>query len=121
METGTYTVTQESLEQLIEASTKQEIVFWDKELVVSYRLPNGFTVLGRAACVNPNNFDYEVGSKICRENAINELWQLEGYILQQKMHEDIKNKHLQDNKKQRTLDLSACFEKLVEKYRLFKG
>ena len=125
METGRYTVTLERLEELLNAAKTQETVFWEKELVISYKLPNGFTIMGRAACVDPANFNYDIGRQICRDNALNTLWLLEGYLMQQKMHKalttDICIKSAADNKKQRTLDLSACFEKLVEKYRLFKG
>lgn len=49
-------------------------------------LPNGFTVgTGEAACLDPNNFDLELGKKYAQERAIvdatNELWKLEGYLL----------------------------------------
>ncbi len=49
-------------------------------------LPNGFSVgSGKSACVDPANFDYELGCKFAKENAIanarNTLWQLEGYLL----------------------------------------
>lgn len=49
-------------------------------------LPNGFTVgTGESACVDPNNFDLELGKKFAKEraivNATDELWKLEGYLL----------------------------------------
>lgn len=49
-------------------------------------LPNGFTVgSGESACIDPNNFDIELGRKYAKERAIadatNELWKLEGYLL----------------------------------------
>lgn len=72
-------VTEQELEDLLNASEAQEHVFWNKELVVSYRLPNGFTVTGRGACINPANFDLEIGRKVAREDVKGQLWQLEGY------------------------------------------
>lgn len=45
-----------------------------------YKLPSGFVVVGKAACVDPANFRFDIGRKICRENAINQLWELEGYL-----------------------------------------
>lgn len=72
-------VTQEDIDTLLNASETQEHVFWDKELVVSYRLPSGFTVTGRGAVIDPANFDLEIGRKVAREDAANKLWQLEGY------------------------------------------
>ena len=72
----------EDIELLLEQSETQEAVFWDKELVVSYKLPSGFTVIGRAACVDPANFDLDLGHKICRKKVIDKVWELEGYRLQ---------------------------------------
>jgi len=49
-------------------------------------LPNGFSVgSGKSACVDPDNFNYELGCRYAKERAIqdaqNTLWQLEGYLL----------------------------------------
>jgi hypothetical protein len=73
------------LEQLIDSAEKEEYIFFNKVLVVEYKLPSGFTVQGRAACVDPANFDLEIGRKIARDEAINQMWQLEGYKLQEKL------------------------------------
>ena len=51
-------------------------------------LENGFTVTGESACASPENFDPEIGRKIARENAVNKVWMLEGYLLKQKLHDD---------------------------------
>lgn len=48
-------------------------------------LKNGFTVTGESACASPENFDAEIGRKIARENARNKIWQLEGYLLKEKL------------------------------------
>lgn len=80
-------VTKAQLEALLDASETQEAIFWKKEMVVSYRLPCGFTVSGRAAVVDPENFDIEVGRRIARDEAIDQLWQLEGYLLQHRVAE----------------------------------
>lgn len=72
-------VTQEQIDALLDSAETQEHTFWDKELVVSYRLESGFTVTGRGACVDPANFDIEIGRKVAREDAANQLWKLEGY------------------------------------------
>ena len=49
-------------------------------------LPNGFQVAyGESACVDPANFDFELGKKYaqerCQQAATNKLWELEGYLL----------------------------------------
>jgi hypothetical protein len=81
------TIKLEDLQKMIEEAETQEAVFWGKELVVSYRLKNGFTVSGRAACVDPANFNLEIGYKVAKANAIEKMWQLEGYLLQNRLHE----------------------------------
>jgi Phage protein (N4 Gp49/phage Sf6 gene 66) family len=78
-------VTQEEIDALLDASETQEHTFWEKELIVSYRLPCGFTVSGHAACVDPANFDLKIGQAIAREDAANQLWKLEGYRKQLEM------------------------------------
>lgn len=50
-------------------------------------LDNGFTVTGESACASPENFDADIGRQIARENAINKIWPLEGYLLKQKLSE----------------------------------
>ena len=50
-------------------------------------LRNGYTVVGESACASPENFDEELGRKIARDNARNRIWQLEGYLLRQRLHE----------------------------------
>lgn len=51
-------------------------------------LENGFTVTGESACASPENFDAEIGRKIARDNAVQKIWMLEGYLLKQRMHDD---------------------------------
>jgi hypothetical protein len=48
-------------------------------------LKNGFTVTGESACASPENFDAELGRKIARQNAVNKIWPLEGYLLKQQL------------------------------------
>lgn len=50
-------------------------------------LSNGFTVTGESACASPENFDAEIGRSIARENAIQKIWPLEGYLLKQNLSE----------------------------------
>lgn len=48
-------------------------------------LENGFNVTGESACVSPENFNKEIGEKIARDNAINKIWSLEGYLLKEQL------------------------------------
>lgn len=48
-------------------------------------LRNGFTVVGKSACASPENFDAELGRKIARQDAINQMWPLMGYALRERL------------------------------------
>lgn len=55
-------------------------------------LQNGFTCLGTSACVSPENFNEEIGKKIARKKAEEQIWPLMGYyhLAQQKFQSDMK-------------------------------
>lgn len=46
---------------------------------------NGFTVIGKSAPASPENFDEEKGRRFAYEDAIKQLWPLEGYALREKL------------------------------------
>lgn len=56
-----------------------------KTTVVLLTLANGFEVVGKSGCVDPKNYNHEIGVKVARERAIDQLWFLEGYTLQNEM------------------------------------
>ena len=58
-----------------------------KVMVCELTLKNGFSVRGEAATVSKENFNIDIGKKISKENARNQIWQLEGYLLQEKLNE----------------------------------
>lgn len=49
-------------------------------------LHTGYTIVGKSACVSAANFDAELGRKYAREDAIRQMWPLEGYLLSEKLH-----------------------------------
>jgi hypothetical protein len=57
-----------------------------KVMVCELMLENGFSVRGEAAVVSKENFNEEIGREISKENAINSIWQLEGYLLQEELY-----------------------------------
>ncbi|HEV8035785.1 Gp49 family protein [Yoonia sp.] len=50
-------------------------------------LENGFTVTGESAAASPENFRAAIGRQIAFENARAKIWQLEGYMLRERLHE----------------------------------
>jgi hypothetical protein len=56
----------------------------DLMTICALTLKNGFTVIGESACVSAESFDYEIGYKIARKNAVDKVWALMGYALKEK-------------------------------------
>ena|SRR5579872_3202857 len=51
-------------------------------------LANGFHVTGESAAASPENFDEEIGRRIARAAARDKIWQLEGYLLRDRLHRE---------------------------------
>ena len=51
-------------------------------------LKNGFSVVGKSACVDARNFKVEEGKMIARSNALNEMWPLMGFALANKLMDE---------------------------------
>lgn len=48
---------------------------------------NGFTFTGESACVDPANYNKEIGEQIAFDNAFDEMWGPYGFALSQHLHE----------------------------------
>lgn len=51
-------------------------------------MENGFKVEGVSACVDPAKYNQELGQQFAYQNAFEKLWQLEGYLLKDHMHQE---------------------------------
>lgn len=49
-------------------------------------LHTGHTIVGKSACVSAANFDAVLGRKLAREDAIKQMWPLEGYLLSEQLY-----------------------------------
>lgn len=54
-----------------------------KTTICLLTLKNGYELIGMSACVDPAEFDMEAGKKFARAKAVEQIWALEGYLLQQ--------------------------------------
>jgi hypothetical protein len=52
-------------------------------------MENGFAVIGKTAPADPENFDADLGRQFAREDAIRQLWPLEGYALRERLHREV--------------------------------
>lgn len=54
----------------------------DKITIVIATLRNGFTIVESSACVDPKNYNEEIGAEICKERIKNQVWNHLGFLLQ---------------------------------------
>lgn len=50
-------------------------------------LKNGWTILGKSACADPSNFNEELGRRLAKADAVDQIWPLLGYELKTKVFE----------------------------------
>lgn len=78
-------ITQEHINQII-SNTEEKI--WEPfpgVTIVSWKLPSGFVITDQSGCVDPSNYDREIGVSIARIHLENKLWELEGYLLKNQL------------------------------------
>ena len=80
------TVTQGRIDNIIARAELQDMKMGAKTTVVQAVLPNGFTITETSSCVDPENYDHEVGKNIAINRIKGRLWELEGYLLQSKLN-----------------------------------
>lgn len=75
-------VTREKIEDKISGVEN----FFSGTLTISVlTMGNGFKVVGTAACADPRNFDAAIGKRMAFDNAIQQIWALEGYLLRERL------------------------------------
>ena len=55
---------------------------------------SGFTFTGESACVDPNNFNQEIGEQVAYDNAFNKMWLPYGFWLHKALAEQSKSEGL---------------------------
>ena len=79
-------VSYDRINHLMETAEVEVMTVFDKCTIVVAKLENGFILTESSACVDPANYDPELGEDICRAKIKERLWELEGYALQKAVH-----------------------------------
>jgi hypothetical protein len=58
-----------------------------RTIICEMLLKNGYTVRGESTCVSIENFNQEIGKDIAFQDAREQIWPLEAYLLTQRLHE----------------------------------
>lgn len=61
-------------------------------IICNITLDNGFSVRGESACVDPNNFNEDIGRTLAYNKAFDKLWPFFGFLLSEMMHIASKDK-----------------------------
>lgn len=80
-------ITKERIDHLLNSGDVEVRTVFGKCTTVTMQLENGFILTESSACVDPANYDPELGKKLCYEHIENRLWELEGYALQKQVFE----------------------------------
>ena len=79
---STVRVTPEQIEEILNTATITDMKIGTKTTLVHVVPTSGFDIIETSSCVDPENYDHDLGKKICLERIKNKLWMLEGYKLQ---------------------------------------
>lgn len=76
-------VDSEYVDWLIENSEINVITAHGKCTVVTCQLPSGFVIVESSSCVDPKNYDKNLGVEICMKRIKDKIYELEAYYTQQ--------------------------------------
>ena len=85
---GAFVKTEHIDDLMARAELKEFHRVFDKLTIVVAKMPNGYTLVGSSGCINPGNYDPEIGKSICLKQIEDQLWKMEGYTLQDKIKND---------------------------------
>lgn len=81
-----------TLDDILNSIVKEDYIkMGEKTTVCCATLQNGFEVIGTSSCVDPANYDYEIGKEIAKKEVLDKIWELEGYLLQSAIYNNKKS------------------------------
>lgn len=80
-------LSKEYVSRLVHSAPREVQTMMGCETHVSIRLPNNFTVSGRAAVINSAEYDKEKGTEIALQRIEEQVFMLEGYLLTHALYE----------------------------------
>lgn len=76
-------VTEEQVRANMQDVQCQTIYVFGKPMTfVGVKMQNGFVITDCTSCVDPNNYDEEIGKQICLKHIEDKVWELLGFNLQ---------------------------------------
>lgn len=75
-------ITKEDVDKVLAGTQMIVETYAGKTTIIKATLPSGFVLVEHSSCVDPKNYDKDLGSKICMDKIFDKIWELEGYRLQ---------------------------------------
>mgnify|MGYP001390814771 CR=1 FL=1 len=85
------TLTQADIDKILSESRVEVLKLEPKTTLVKVTLPNGFELIETSSCVDPANYNHDMGKQICMKRIEDKIWYLEGYVLQSKVAGELVN------------------------------
>ena len=79
-------LTKEHIDSIIAGSTFRVSTVDNKTTIVIATLPNGFQIVESSSCVDPDNYDVDIGRENAMKRIVDKVWELEGYVAQGNKH-----------------------------------
>ena len=102
-----------TIEYLTELVDDVEYVHQGLLTICTITLKNGYKLAGTSVCVDNQNYDPLIGNNCAFANALDKLWELESYLLKQKIYESQNNKVTLRNGNQGEVVYTSEFGKLL--------
>lgn len=102
-----------TIEYLTELVDDVEYVHQGLLTICTITLKNGYKLAGSSACVDNQYYDPLVGNNCAFANSLDKLWELESYLLKQKIYESQNNKVTLRNGNQGEVVYTSPFGKLL--------
>jgi hypothetical protein len=80
-------VSLESIEKKVRQVEYYRPAMADHMTIALVKMWNGFIVVGKSAPADPKNYNAELGQHAAYEDALQQVWALEGYLLKQYLYE----------------------------------
>lgn len=88
------TVTQEDVDRNMQNILVRTLNDFGKPTTyVTVQMENGFTLRESTTCVDPANYNEEIGVKICLKKIEDKIWFLLGYQLQEEIYQEMLNRY----------------------------
>lgn len=86
---GAFVKAEQIEDRMARAEVREFHRVFDKLTIVVAKMPNGYVLVGSSGCVDPENYDPEIGKEVCLKQIRDRLWELEGYALQEKIRDKV--------------------------------